>query len=118
MASARAPYANSSRIRPGRKRTLSEGTMCLPTSIESHINCNRNETKAQQIILDVTAGRSGVECHFIKADITLLKNVEDACREIVRKERKVNVLFLTAGFLTIRGRSGMHHVQTAPRMSN
>ncbi|KAF2153357.1 hypothetical protein K461DRAFT_286106 [Myriangium duriaei CBS 260.36] len=65
----------------------------------------RSEEKARKIIKDVTAQREGAECHFIKCDITLLKNVDEACREIVRKQRKIHVLFLTAGYLTLKGRS-------------
>lgn len=64
----------------------------------------RDESNAKKIIEDVTKDKEGAECHFIKCDITLLKNVDEACREIVRKEKKIHVLFLTAGFLTLRGR--------------
>ena len=42
--------------------------------------------------------------HFIKADTSLLKNVDTACKEIQTKEEKVNVLFMTTGYLTLSGR--------------
>jgi NADP-dependent 3-hydroxy acid dehydrogenase YdfG len=34
---------------------------------------------------------------FIKADVSLLKSVDDVCREIASKERCINLLFLTCG---------------------
>ena len=34
---------------------------------------------------------------FIKADVSLLKAVDDVCREIKRKEKTINLLFLTCG---------------------
>ncbi|KAJ5168652.1 Short-chain dehydrogenase/reductase SDR [Penicillium canariense] len=50
--------------------------------------------------------RIAAECHklnsegqfvFIKADVSLLKSVDDVCREIQSKEKTINLLFLTCG---------------------
>ncbi|KAJ5261110.1 hypothetical protein N7478_011705 [Penicillium angulare] len=35
--------------------------------------------------------------NFIKADVSLLKSVDDVCREIKHKEKAINVLFMTCG---------------------
>lgn len=42
--------------------------------------------------------------NFIKADTSLLKTVDVVCKEIQAKEDKINVLFLTSGYLTLAGR--------------
>jgi NADP-dependent 3-hydroxy acid dehydrogenase YdfG len=51
-------------------------------------------------------GRIAKECRelnsegefiFIKADVSLLNNVDDVCREIKNKEKTINLLFLTCG---------------------
>lgn len=45
---------------------------------------------------------------FIKTDVSLLRNVDTACREIQAKEDKVNLLFLTSSFLSFDGRNGLY----------
>lgn len=39
----------------------------------------------------------GGEFNFIKADVSLLESVDEVCREIKRKEKTINLLFLTCG---------------------
>lgn len=41
---------------------------------------------------------------FLQSDISLLKNVDKVCAEIKAKESKVNLLFMTAGYMTTKGR--------------
>ncbi|MCJ1389268.1 hypothetical protein MMC18_002124 [Xylographa bjoerkii] len=41
----------------------------------------------------------------IKADTSLIKNVDAVCKDIKSKEDKINVLFLTTGFIAFDGRS-------------
>ena len=43
---------------------------------------------------------------FVQADLTLLRNVDRVCRELQAKEKRINLLFMTPGFLTLDGRSG------------
>ncbi|KAJ5905943.1 Short-chain dehydrogenase/reductase SDR [Penicillium subrubescens] len=43
---------------------------------------------------------------FIKADVSLLKSVDDVCRQIASNERCINLLFLTCG-------SALSHVDTS-----
>jgi short-subunit dehydrogenase len=38
-------------------------------------------------------------CTFIKSDVSLIKNVDDVCREIKSKEGSINLLFQTQGTL-------------------
>lgn len=37
--------------------------------------------------------------NFIKTDLSLLKNVDDVCRDIKSKEKAINVLFMSQGTL-------------------
>lgn len=43
--------------------------------------------------------------HFIKKDITLIKECDKLCDEIVSKKDKINLLFMSSGFLTLNGRT-------------
>ncbi len=49
--------------------------------------------------------------NFIQTDLSLLKNVDKACEEIKAKETKVNLLFMSTGFLSMAGRQGMHETK-------
>ena len=41
---------------------------------------------------------------FIKKDVSLLQNVDEACEEIKSKESKVNLLFMSSGTMSLKGR--------------
>jgi len=43
---------------------------------------------------------------YLKVDVSLLRNVDAVCAELQRREKKINVLFLTAGYMTLKGRNG------------
>ena len=43
---------------------------------------------------------------FLKADVTELKEVDLVCKEIQKREKKINLLFQTQGNLTLNGRNG------------
>lgn len=47
------------------------------------------------------------QINFIKSDVAQLRNVDAVCEEIKAKEDKINVLCLSAGIMTIKGRDGM-----------
>ena len=51
------------------------------------------------------------EVVFIKAESSLIKNVDAVCKASQSKERKINLHFVTTGYLTFEGRNG------APRHS-
>ena len=46
------------------------------------------------------------EAAFIQKDLTLLKNVDEVCNEIKAKETKLNLLFMSQGILSMKGRDG------------
>ena len=43
---------------------------------------------------------------FIETQISLIKNVDRVCDEINGKEEKLDILFLSTGYLTLEGRQG------------
>ena len=67
---------------------------------------SRNETAASTITEQVKKLNSESKVVFIKADTSLIKNVDAACKDIQSKENKINFLFLTTGYLTFDGRNG------------
>ena len=45
------------------------------------------------------------EAFFLQKDISLLQSVDEICAELKQREKKVHCLFLTAGYMTLRGRT-------------
>ena len=48
---------------------------------------------------------SSAQPTFLQSDISLLENVDKVCAEIIAKEKKLNLLFMTPGYLTLKGRN-------------
>ncbi|KAF2823258.1 NAD(P)-binding protein [Ophiobolus disseminans] len=64
----------------------------------------RNQTEASKIIDELKAINSSTQVSFIQKDVSLLKNVDEACQEIKSKEKQVNLLFMTCGYFVFTGR--------------
>ncbi|MCJ1247102.1 hypothetical protein MMC30_004313 [Trapelia coarctata] len=64
----------------------------------------RNQTQAKSIISELEAINSDGKISFIQSDVSLLRNVDTVCRELKAKEPKINLLFMSAGILTLKGR--------------
>lgn len=67
----------------------------------------RNATAGEQILsqLKELNSNENSQFHFIKKDVTLIKECDKLCDEISSKEEKINMLFLSSGFLTMNGRT-------------
>lgn len=59
----------------------------------------RSQEAGDRIAAECKALNSEGEYIFIKADTSLLRNVDEVCADIKRKEKKINLLFLTTGTL-------------------
>lgn len=70
----------------------------------------RNEAQASKIIEELGKLNAESKVDFVKCDVSLLKGVDEACKEIQRKEEKVNLLVMTTGMVTMKGRDGMYTV--------
>lgn len=57
----------------------------------------RSQESADRIMKECTQLNSGGKFEFIKADISLLKNVDEVCNQLKSKETKLNLLFQTQG---------------------
>ncbi|KAF1958999.1 hypothetical protein CC80DRAFT_514962 [Byssothecium circinans] len=64
----------------------------------------RNETEAKRITEELKTINPTSTIDFIKKDVSLLRKVDEACKEIKEKEKKVNLLFMTIGIMTFKGR--------------
>lgn len=74
----------------------------------------RNEAQASKIIQELRQLNPDGQISFIKCDAAHLKSVDEACKTIQQKEDKVNLLFMTAGVMTTKGRDGIHTLHLRP----
>jgi NAD(P)-dependent dehydrogenase (short-subunit alcohol dehydrogenase family) len=68
----------------------------------------RSEPRATAIIADCLNICPGGTFIFLSADLSLLKNVDTVCAEILKREEggKIDLLFMTHGYITFEGRRG------------
>ncbi|KAH8165535.1 hypothetical protein CIB48_g2693 [Xylaria polymorpha] len=64
----------------------------------------RREAEGKLIQAELEQINSEGEYHYLQYDVSLLKNVDEACRHIQARESAINLLFLTSGTLI----SGKH----------
>ncbi|KAL2350618.1 hypothetical protein BJ546DRAFT_381950 [Cryomyces antarcticus] len=65
----------------------------------------RSSDRGNRIVSELRSLNEGVETIFVQKDISLLAHVDEVCKEIEQKEKKIHMLFLTAGFMSLRGRN-------------
>ncbi|KAH7321817.1 hypothetical protein BKA65DRAFT_568669 [Rhexocercosporidium sp. MPI-PUGE-AT-0058] len=63
----------------------------------------RSQDAAERIIAECRILNPEGQYIFIKADVSLMKNVDEVCETIKAKEKFINLLFLSAGFPSIDG---------------
>jgi hypothetical protein len=66
----------------------------------------RNEAQASKIIEELGKLNAESKVDFVKCDTSLLKGVDEACKEIQSREERVNLLVMTTGMVTMKGRDG------------
>lgn len=66
----------------------------------------RNEAQASKIIEELRQLNPEGQLSFVKCDAARLQSVDEVCKDIQAKEEKINLLFLSAGILTTKGRDG------------
>ena len=62
----------------------------------------RSQVDAEGTIAECKKLNAEGEYIFIKADVSLIRAVDDVCKEIKSKEKAINVLFLTTGTLIFK----------------
>lgn len=63
----------------------------------------RSQEAGERLLVELKELNAEGEYNFIKADVSLMKNVDQVCREIKEKEKVVNVLLLSQGTLNMSG---------------
>lgn len=68
----------------------------------------RNEARASNIIEECLKSCPGGSFSFVKADLSLLRNVDVVCEEIKRREKggRLDLLYMSQGYITLEGRKG------------
>lgn len=66
----------------------------------------RNATAADRIIKECEWLNKDGKVEFLQADVTELKEVDRVCKEIEKREKKINLIVQTQGNLTLNGRNG------------
>ncbi|KND93381.1 hypothetical protein TOPH_01950 [Tolypocladium ophioglossoides CBS 100239] len=64
----------------------------------------RSQIAADTAIASMKTINPSAQPTFLQTDISLLKNVDSVCAEIAAKEKRLNLLFMTPGYLTLKGR--------------
>ncbi|GAB7349561.1 hypothetical protein MBLNU459_g0256t1 [Dothideomycetes sp. NU459] len=64
----------------------------------------RSQSAADTAIATMKSVNSSAQPVFCQTDISLLKNVDHVCAEIAAKEKMLNLLFMTPGYMTLKGR--------------
>ena len=66
----------------------------------------RSKKAATPLLEELQASNPNATFHFIETEISLIKNVDSACEEIKKNEKKLDILIMTPGYLTWGGRNG------------
>ncbi|EWC47397.1 hypothetical protein DRE_00365 [Drechslerella stenobrocha 248] len=64
----------------------------------------RSQSSADRIIASLQPLNPNGHLEFIQADVSLLKNVDEAVKKFSAKEKELNLLMMSQGFLTLEGR--------------
>ena len=66
----------------------------------------RSESSATPLLKELQSLNPQGTFNFIESQISLIGNVDKVCEEIKKKERKMDLIFLSPGYLTLEGRQG------------
>ncbi|KAL3487613.1 hypothetical protein BJX62DRAFT_253882 [Aspergillus germanicus] len=64
----------------------------------------RSQPAADDAISTIKSINPSATPTFLESDISLLKNVDSVCADISAREQKLNLLFMTPGYMTWKGR--------------
>ena len=110
MALERTLPVNSSDGQQHHELIYSEGKSAFPSYENNRtsllMNQFRSAEKGKKLCQELMESSPGSVAIYLKVDVSLLRNVDAACEELQRREKKINVLFLTAGYMTLKGRNG------------
>ncbi|KAL2819617.1 hypothetical protein BDW59DRAFT_120478 [Aspergillus cavernicola] len=64
----------------------------------------RSQSAADNAIASMKTINPSAQPTFLQTDISLLKNIDTVCAKITSKEKRLNLLFMTPGYMTMKGR--------------
>ncbi|EPS29831.1 hypothetical protein PDE_04781 [Penicillium oxalicum 114-2] len=64
----------------------------------------RSQSAADAAIASLKSINASAQPIFLQTDISLLQNVDRVCAQIATTEKRLNLLFMTPGYLTLKGR--------------
>jgi NADP-dependent 3-hydroxy acid dehydrogenase YdfG len=70
----------------------------------------RSAPAAERIIKECQTLNKDGKVEFMQANVTELAEVDRVCKEIEKKEEKINLLVQTQGNLTLAGRNGTDYI--------
>ncbi|OJJ31411.1 hypothetical protein ASPWEDRAFT_54580 [Aspergillus wentii DTO 134E9] len=65
----------------------------------------RNESKAGPFLAELRQLNPKGRFNFIEADVSLIRNVDAACKQVLEQEKHLNFLFMTPGGISLGGRN-------------
>lgn len=65
----------------------------------------RSQSAAKPLLDELSTSNSEAVLNFMETEVSLMKNVDKACDEIKSKETKVDILFVSCGYLTFGSRN-------------
>ncbi|KAL2817056.1 hypothetical protein BDW59DRAFT_152878 [Aspergillus cavernicola] len=65
----------------------------------------RNQARAKPFLSELQQLSPKGKFHFIEADVSLARNVDLACKQILAQEKHLNFLFMTPGGISLGGRN-------------
>lgn len=67
----------------------------------------RSKKAAQPLLDELKASNKDGDFEFVETEVSLIKNVVSVCDQIKAKETKVDILFMSPGFLAFGPRQGI-----------
>ncbi|KAF7591619.1 hypothetical protein BBP40_001319 [Aspergillus hancockii] len=64
----------------------------------------RSQSAAETAVTSMKTIHPSAQPTFLQTDISLLRKVDNVCAKIEAKEKKLNLLFMTPGYMTLNGR--------------
>jgi NADP-dependent 3-hydroxy acid dehydrogenase YdfG len=66
----------------------------------------RSKTAAAPLLDELAGSNPQATFVFLETEISLIKKVDEVCEEIKSKEEKLDILFMSPGYLSFDGRNG------------
>ena len=66
----------------------------------------RSKSASQPLLDELSSSNPQGRFVFLETQISLIKNVDRVCEEIKARVKKVDILFVTPGYLSFEGRNG------------